>query len=99
MSGANALGVSAFTFALAAALCGQQSGLRGLVKDPSGAMIPGAAIRLKPADGREIRGSSSALGAYEFRGLEPGTYSLTVSKPGFDPRNWRSKALLLSISR
>ena len=85
MSGANALGVSAFTFALAAALCGQQSGLRGLVKDPSGAMIPGAAIRLKPADGREIRGSSSALGAYEFRGLEPGTYSLTVSKPGFDP--------------
>lgn len=58
--------------------------LIGTVKDATGAIIPGASISLKEAHtGSAYAGKSTADGLFSFPELEPGTYDLTVSHPGF----------------
>lgn len=57
--------------------------LHGQVTDPSGAVIPGAAITLKNSSGLTIPVKSDAAGAYDVKGLAPGTYTVTVSSKGF----------------
>ncbi len=62
--------------------------LSGLVSDPSGAVIPGAAIVLQgPADSgassRTTQADSS--GRYTLDALPPGAYTLSVSSPNFAP--------------
>jgi Carboxypeptidase regulatory-like domain len=61
------------------------SALRGTVTDPSGAVIPGVAIRLaEPATGTMVRVSSSdKQGNFEIRDLKPGTYTLEAKIQGF----------------
>ncbi len=56
--------------------------IRGTVADPDDAEIPGAAITLTPASGRAITGTSQSDGTYSIRAV-PGTYSLTITMPGF----------------
>jgi Carboxypeptidase regulatory-like domain len=62
-----------------------QSGvsLRGTVADPDDAEIPGAALTLTPSSGKAITGTSGSDGTYSLRGVPTGTYSLTVTMPGF----------------
>jgi Carboxypeptidase regulatory-like domain len=57
--------------------------LRGQVADPSGAAISGASVIMTPATGSPIVVQSNAQGAYEFKGLAPGKYTLTVAATGF----------------
>ena len=58
--------------------------LRGLVKDPSGALVPGAKIALlDKATGQTFSGVSAATGFYSFDQLPPATYTITVSSAGF----------------
>jgi hypothetical protein len=57
--------------------------LRGQVSDPSGAAIPGASVIMTPAAGAPIVVQSNPQGAYEFKALPPGKYSLTVAGAGF----------------
>ncbi|HVI08834.1 MAG TPA: carboxypeptidase regulatory-like domain-containing protein [Candidatus Binatia bacterium] len=58
--------------------------LRGQVNDPSGAAIPNANLSMAPASGgAALKAQSDGQGAYEFRGVAPGKYSLTVAAPGF----------------
>src|SRR5580700_6114038 len=57
--------------------------LRGQVSDPSGAAIPGASVIMTPAAGAPIVVQSNPQGAYEFKTLPPGKYSLTVAGAGF----------------
>ena len=57
--------------------------LRGTVADPDDAEIPGAAVTLTPASGKAITTTSSSDGTYVVRGVPPGTYSLTITMPGF----------------
>jgi len=57
--------------------------LRGQVADPSGAAIPGASVILTPATGSPVVVKSNDQGAYEFKGLAAGNYTLTVAATGF----------------
>jgi hypothetical protein len=78
----------------------QTGTLRVTVKDPSGAVIPGAAVQLTPlraarygeqarADEENVAGGASVLsdgqGVALATGLAPGRYLLEVTFPGFEP--------------
>ncbi len=59
--------------------------LRGQVTDPSGAAIANATVVMTPAAAAStpIKVQTDGQGAYEFKGLAPGQYSLTVVAQGF----------------
>jgi Carboxypeptidase regulatory-like domain len=57
--------------------------VHGLVADPDNAVIPGAAVTLTPASGKALTTQSQSDGTYVLRGVPAGTYSITVTMPGF----------------
>jgi hypothetical protein len=59
--------------------------LTGTVTDASGAFIPGAAVNLKETNtGSAYATKSSGEGLFTFSELPPGSYTLTVTAPGFE---------------
>jgi len=62
----------------------QGAALRGVVVDPTGAVIPGAVISLSTGD-RVQYTKSAPDGHYAFNSLAAGTYSASVSAKGFAP--------------
>ncbi len=72
-------------FAVAQTPASSAGSLRGQVTDPSGAAIPQADVVLTPsaASAALIKTQSDGQGAYEFKALAPGQYSLTVAAQGF----------------
>ena len=74
------------------------AGLQGTVKDPSGSLIPGAAIELSsPALQGLRKAQTDASGSFRFAALAPGTYTLTISSAGF--RTNRSAGIELQVGR
>ncbi len=68
----------------ATATAGVQAGktrVHGLVTDPDGALIPGATVTLT-GNGPAVTATSGADGSYSAV-VAPGTYTVTVSMPGF----------------
>jgi outer membrane receptor protein involved in Fe transport len=63
------------------------SGLRGNVRDDSGAVIPAATVVLtEPSTGVQIRTAvSDDQGNFEFPNLKPGTYQVKSEMKGFRP--------------
>ena len=58
--------------------------LRGVIKDSSGAVVPGAKITLTDnATGRTLTSTSGGSGEYTFAQIPPATYQITVSAAGF----------------
>jgi hypothetical protein len=58
--------------------------LRGVVKDPSGAVVPGATITLdNGATGQKFTATSRDSGEYQLLQIPPATYKITVTAPGF----------------
>src|SRR5579884_1299203 len=58
--------------------------VRGLVRDPSGATIPGADVTLLQPDTNVQRKTvSNDAGVYSFSNVPPGHYSLTFTAKGF----------------
>jgi iron complex outermembrane receptor protein len=73
---------------LAAPLARAQSGLslEGIVLDPSGRGVPAASIEVKSQSLREPRTAiADEAGRFAVKDLLPGTYTLAVLVPGFDP--------------
>jgi hypothetical protein len=65
--------------------------ISGLVQDPSGAAIVGAAVALDSEDGRVLKRTvTDGTGAFQFPGTLAGSYLIDVSQPGFR----ETKALL-----
>jgi hypothetical protein len=62
----------------------QTGTLRGQVADPSGAVVPSAAITLT-GNAQPLQTKSGADGQYSFRSLAPGAYTITVTARGFAP--------------
>ena len=63
--------------------------LRIVVKDPSGAVIPGALVQVKGAEERTAAVTrtdiaSDGQGVATAAGLTPGRYAVEVSFPGFE---------------
>ncbi len=59
--------------------------LNGVVKDPTGAVIPGAQVTATDSSkGFSRTDTSDAQGAYQLLQLPPGTYTVSVKVPGFD---------------
>ncbi len=57
--------------------------LRGRVTDPTGAVIPQATVTATGAKGQKATTVTDNQGAYELKGLSPGTYTITTSAKGF----------------
>jgi hypothetical protein len=59
-------------------------GIHGTVADPSGAVIPGATVVVRSTTGAMAgKATSDSGGGYAVHGLAAGTYSVTVTAPGF----------------
>src|SRR4029078_12172543 len=62
-----------------------QAAITGLVKDPSGAVLPGASVEAaSPVLIEKVRSVvTDATGRYRIVDLRPGTYAVTVTLTGF----------------
>src|SRR3954454_13488189 len=62
-----------------------QSAFAGVVKDGTGAVLPGVTVEAaSPALIEKVRSATTdSNGAYKIENLRPGTYSLTFNLPGF----------------
>lgn len=60
--------------------------LSGVVQDPKGSVVPGAAIRIKNSQTGLVRDLTTGTeGQYRAVQLDPGTYELTATSAGFAP--------------
>src|SRR5262245_57270151 len=58
--------------------------LRGVITDPTSAIIPGAVVTLhSDQTGFKRQALSGEDGVYQFLQVSPGTYQVTVEKAGF----------------
>src|SRR4051795_12051253 len=62
-----------------------QSAFAGVVKDATGAVLPGVTVEASsPALIEKVRSvTTDANGLYRIENLRPGTYTLTFNLPGF----------------
>jgi len=69
----------------AASAAGQDTGtVSGVVVDSSGQVVPGASVTLTNEGTADARnGTSGANGAFAFRAVPPGTYSVRIELQGF----------------
>ena len=86
------------TLAWPANINAQTAALHGQVQDPSGAVIPGAAITLTGST-QTLQSKSSANGQYAFRSLTPGSYTITVTAKGFSPLTMPGISLVAGQSK
>lgn len=69
--------------------------LRGVVKDPSGAVLPGSVITLlNKATGQILSAKSTATGEYQFLQLPPAKYDITATAPGFAEQHETAELLV-----
>ena len=59
--------------------------IQGIVKDNSGAILPGATVEAKSASGASATTVTDANGSFRFPSLAPGTYEVTATLQGFSP--------------
>ncbi len=60
------------------------SSITGLVTDPAGSAVPNAKLELKNMATNDTHQSvTQGGGSYQFNNLQPGTYQITVTAPGF----------------
>src|SRR5687768_17517320 len=60
------------------------SGISGTVKDQTGAIIPGATVKIiNPDTGFNRTTTTNDDGAYTFPGIPPGTYTVEVTSANF----------------
>lgn len=72
--------------------------LNGVVRDPNGAVVPGATVTVKSeARGIERSTTTGPNGEYQILQLPPGPYSVTVEAKGF--AKWTSTAVVLTIGQ
>jgi hypothetical protein len=63
---------------------GQASSLSGAVVDPTDDVIPGANVMIKNmTTGAEFKATTAGNGTFSIPALDPGTYTVTITAPGF----------------
>ena len=92
------LPLSVCALLLTAAAASAQSAIAGVVRDPSGAVLPG--VTVEAASPALIEGSRTAVsdnaGSYRIENLRPGEYIVTFSLTGF--RGVRREGIMLPTS-
>src|SRR6266567_2855697 len=69
--------------------------LRGVVKDPSGALVPGAKITLKDnSTNKTAIAVANSDGLYSFAQIAPAKYTITVSATGFGDQSKTAELLV-----
>ncbi|MGA8501981.1 MAG: carboxypeptidase-like regulatory domain-containing protein [Candidatus Sulfotelmatobacter sp.] len=72
--------------------------LRGTVSDPQGAVLPDATVTLSnPTTGFSESRKTDRDGVYQFLQLPPGTYTLTLTRPGFTTVKENNLQLLVNV--
>ena len=72
--------------------------LTGIVRDQSGAVIPGATIKVTDsARGTSLSTISNERGSYLIPVLNPGTYSIVATLPGF--KSFQNNGIVLQIAQ
>jgi hypothetical protein len=74
-------------------LFAQNSTLRGLVTDESGAVVPAASVTLTGSDGVARTAAADASGSYTFSSVAPGDYKLQASAPQLAQRQPQAVSL------
>jgi hypothetical protein len=69
--------------------------IEGVVKDSSGAILPGVTIEARTAIGAVVTSVSDQNGKYRFPALSPGRYTVTATMPGFKKLAFEDVQLLL----
>jgi len=73
------------------------SRISGIVTDPTGAVVPGAAVVVKNENTGALRETTTdATGSYSVVSLLPGTYRVTVSMPGFKKAEVTGQVLVVA---
>jgi Carboxypeptidase regulatory-like domain/TonB dependent receptor-like, beta-barrel len=69
--------------------------LRGVIKDPSGALVPGAKITLvNKANGSTLTATANTSGSYVFAQIPPAKYTITVTAAGFGDQTKSAELLV-----
>jgi hypothetical protein len=63
----------------------QRGSIEGVVKDTSGAVLPGVTVEARAANGAVLTTVSDETGAYRFPSVAPGDYVVTANLQGFAP--------------
>ena len=80
------LGITAFPARVEAQNLGAAGVIKGAVKDPSGAVIPGATVIIyNPVTGFDRTAYTDASGSFTFNNVPFNPYHLTVAATGFAP--------------
>jgi outer membrane receptor protein involved in Fe transport len=61
----------------------QRGSIEGVVRDSSGAVLPGATVEAVSATGGTFSTTSDAAGVYRFPAVPPGRYTVTATMSGF----------------
>ena len=74
---------------------GANTSLRGTIKDPSGALVPGATITLTNAtNGQSLSATADTAGYYVFSQIPPARYTITVAAAGFSNQSKTAELLV-----
>jgi hypothetical protein len=78
------IGLAALSFAFALTAQTNRGGITGTVFDPTGAVVPNAAMTLtNVGTGQKTHQKTSTAGTYNFASLDPVTYSVETEAQGF----------------
>jgi hypothetical protein len=73
----------ALLFAWPAAAQEQRGSIEGVVRDSSGAVLPGVTVEARTTTGVVLTSTSDSEGTYRFPSVAPGTYEVTATLQGF----------------
>src|SRR5215467_6586888 len=73
-----------FILSVSSAMAQTDGAISGVIRDPSGAVIPGAMVTVTNPATNQVRSAiSNEAGVYNFPVLQPGKYNIKVELPGF----------------
>src|SRR5437899_989507 len=75
----------ALLFAWPAAAQEQRGSIEGVVKDTTGAVLPGVTVEARSAAGAVLSTVTDATGTYRFPSVLPGTYEVNANLASFKP--------------
>jgi hypothetical protein len=74
------------SLAMSASAQDQRGSIEGVVRDASGAVLPGSTVEAKSPTGVVQSSTADANGGFRFPSLPPGKYSVTASLSGFNAK-------------